>query len=359
MKKVKQMFVLVVLSVFWICSMFAQSRATVSAPVEIDDAIQQASREVVRRMGMPKVAILNFTTTKELSDYVISEMNNHIDQLQRDLTLAKKEDVDRWLKDNKLTSFGDFTETNARNFGRRNSFDNVVIGNFVKAGTGYRFRLRIIDAPTGRVLGTPEYMVAETPFLLELLGIKPEPAPVAEPVKEIVYVEKEPVVIREQVIVREQVPVPVPVVVTEPAQVAQPAVVTRAATGDAVYTFDPRPRASEGGMNVNTYLVRVKKTGNYTTFYFNNKPTGLSREGYWQGLSEWNRTGSSIILQDLDNTLKTYNPIRCGETKDEETQNGYIFITFEGLTGYRFSLTNTQKSPNIIFNEIVLANPDR
>jgi hypothetical protein len=68
-----------------------------------------------------------------------------------------------------------------------------------------------------------------------------------------------------------------------------------------------------------------------------------------------------VVLQDLDNSAKSYNPIQSGitESGSEEEKNGDVFMTFQNVTGSRFSLTSRQVTPPIVFEEIILGEPDR
>ncbi|GHV47482.1 hypothetical protein AGMMS49546_37150 [Spirochaetia bacterium] len=47
-----------------------------------------------------------------------------------------------------------------------------------------------------------------------------------------------------------------------------------------------------------------------------------------------------------------------GEDDDGPNNTGGFFITFQGVTGQRFSLTSTDINPPYVFEEIIIGEPD-
>jgi len=128
-------------------------------------------------------------------------------------------------------------------------------------------------------------------------------------------------------------------------QVAASATAPRAGT----YYFYPRLRAIMAGVDHDTYLDKVVVRGNFMTFYLQRRPTGNMNVITilpWIGDG-----GRGALLQDLDNPRRTWNSIRA------ESSNDYSFVTFENVTGSRFSLTSTTFGIGtpIIFEEIDLS----
>jgi hypothetical protein len=101
----------------------------------------------------------------------------------------------------------------------------------------------------------------------------------------------------------------------------------------------------QGGVDVNCYLDRIEIRSGYFTIWLMNKPVG---SGYASGIGWW----TDAILQDLDNPRRVYTPINS-----DSTDNG-DFVTYQGITTTRFSLTRDTAIPPIIFEEIILGEPD-
>jgi hypothetical protein len=123
---------------------------------------------------------------------------------------------------------------------------------------------------------------------------------------------------------------------------------------DGTYTFYPRPQAMQGGVDKTCYLDRITASGGTVTVYIVNTPLA---KGSYYGIGGNGWAGSarnSIILQDLDNPSRTWNPTTDGEDK----VSGGNYITFEGVTATRFSITNSYEEVPLVFEEIVLGGPD-
>jgi len=120
------------------------------------------------------------------------------------------------------------------------------------------------------------------------------------------------------------------------------------------YTFYPRLRASRGGVDVNAYLDRVEVKGNNMTFYLTNEAIsgGGNPAGEWQ--HSWRINGDQFIVKDLDRPSRTW--VRTNHGSDEAT--GGMFLTYEGVTGRRLSLTSLADNPNMVFDEIIIGEPD-
>jgi len=123
---------------------------------------------------------------------------------------------------------------------------------------------------------------------------------------------------------------------------------------EGTYTFEPRPQATQAGVPVNAYLDRVEVRGNSVTFYLNAQPTGSG--GMWGAAGGWGNTShmARIFLQNLDNQARPpLASVNAGTVILADP-----FNSFENVRGSRFSLTDMSTSPQIIFEEIILDEPD-
>ncbi|GHV96751.1 hypothetical protein AGMMS50293_30710 [Spirochaetia bacterium] len=121
---------------------------------------------------------------------------------------------------------------------------------------------------------------------------------------------------------------------------------------DGTYTFYPRLQAHQGGVDKNAYLDRIKANGGTVSIYLVNRPIakGGRAQGQW---AEIYTNKNDIILQDLDNPARSWNVTTSG---DDDVAGGQ-YLSFEGVTGTRFSLTRKGEPP-FVFEEITLGQPD-
>jgi hypothetical protein len=123
---------------------------------------------------------------------------------------------------------------------------------------------------------------------------------------------------------------------------------------DGTYTFYPRLRVMQGGVDKDAYLDRITASGGTVNVYLVDKPIARG-SSYGIGGNGWRYGARAVtILQDLDNPARTWNPTADGE----DSVSGGNYITFEGVTAKRFSLTNNYVNPPLVFEEIVLGEPD-
>jgi len=120
--------------------------------------------------------------------------------------------------------------------------------------------------------------------------------------------------------------------------------------------FWPRPRATQAATNVDQYIVLVKKSGIYTTFYLSSTSFGRD-DSYYGTLYDWGGYKDASTLKNLD-TNETWKPINVDTTGSDDKHNGVVFVTFENVTGTRFSLANTMSDPDSVFNLITLPNEE-
>jgi hypothetical protein len=119
---------------------------------------------------------------------------------------------------------------------------------------------------------------------------------------------------------------------------------------DGTYTFYPRPRVMQGGVDKDFYLDRVTARSGTVTFYFTGRPLARGGDGDYGPF--WN---DQVLLTDLDRPSRTWNFISKGEDDDV---TGGLYLTFQGVAGNRFGLSGNSASPPYVFEEIILSQPD-
>jgi hypothetical protein len=124
---------------------------------------------------------------------------------------------------------------------------------------------------------------------------------------------------------------------------------------DGSYTFNPRPQALSDGKPVAAYLNKVTVSNGYATFYLTSVPRGKGHlsdiPGHWG-------TGNSkgkVVLQNLGNKDLSYKDVDAESFINKTGQ----YVSFDSIVGYRFSLSCHLEHIPVVFNEIVLRDPDK
>jgi hypothetical protein len=115
---------------------------------------------------------------------------------------------------------------------------------------------------------------------------------------------------------------------------------------DGTYTYYPRLRAMQAGVDKNAYIAKIVATGGNLAVYVSNVP--LAEGGYYSIEGYWN----TAILQDLDNPSRSYNPT------NSTREDSFHVVSYQGVSARRFSLT-TSSNPPLIFEEVVIGEPDQ
>jgi hypothetical protein len=131
---------------------------------------------------------------------------------------------------------------------------------------------------------------------------------------------------------------------------------TAAVTSNNTYTYFPRLREMQGGVNKDGYLDRIVARSGYFAIFLVDRPTGKGGypgDGEFRG-RDYGRDEGKIILKNLNNPQQIWTP----EKVDRDDENGGLYLTFQGVQGSRFSLTDNNFNPPYVFEEIILGRPD-
>ena len=128
---------------------------------------------------------------------------------------------------------------------------------------------------------------------------------------------------------------------------------TSPAISPGTYTFNPRIRAIQGGTDYDMYIDRIVVRGGYFSIYLSSEPSRNQFADY-----RWEQgAGRDNVLSDLNNPGRTWRVVNFSI---DTTSPGYGFtiLTFQGVTGNRFTLSNGAFNVPVVFEEIVLGEPD-
>ncbi|MDR0759611.1 MAG: hypothetical protein LBF74_05805 [Treponema sp.] len=136
----------------------------------------------------------------------------------------------------------------------------------------------------------------------------------------------------------------------DPKAGAETTAAPSSSNGGYTYSYSPRLREAQGGVDKNGYLDRIVVRSGYFTVYLVDRPAG---NGNWPENS-WGRTYygdiSKVVLQNLDNPQLIWTPA----VVDRDEVSGGCYLTFQGVRGSRFSLSDNNYNPPYIFEEIII-----
>ncbi|MCL2243970.1 MAG: hypothetical protein FWC03_05805 [Treponema sp.] len=318
-KMIKKTIFLTILGMFYICAVFGQS------PVSLETAIQQACNDITSKLAMgPRVALVSYNSTNELSAYVLREMMNVFGR-NRAATWISLQDTERALNAINRRTTDDISDADARQIGRNLNAGYVITGALVQVSGNYRFRTKMIYVSNGTVQASSDILIADNAQLRQLLGIAAAvPAP--------------------------QAPAVAPVQTPAPQTPAPAAIPAPTSVRNGTYTFYPRPQATRAGVGVDAYIVKIVVQGRYMVIYLTNLARGMggrAHPGYWYL--------SNDLLTNLDRPSQTYQKVSHRDNPDGN--NSGETLSYENVTATRFSL-ETNWNGQVIFSEINLANAE-
>jgi TolB-like protein len=338
MKKIFLATAIIAVIAFAGCGSSPKAPATTGAD-ELDIAIREASDYLNDNIpNGNKIVILNIQSgSADLSDYVIDEMiaNAVNDKL---FSVVDRAQLDLIREEQKIQYSGEVDDNAALEIGKFLGAQTIVSGAISKLGNGYRMRIRALDVLTAQVQGQFNRNIAAGSTINMLMASGGGSGGTATATGQTAAGS------------RTSTGSGTASGSTQTATPAQPAApaATRAANG--TYSFWPRIRATQAGRPIDVYLDKIIVSGGYVTIYITDKPQGNG--GYYTFIGNWWNL-NDVTLQDLDNPSKRpFMPV-----KYEQASPGAILV-FENVTGKRFSLTTKRPTPEMVFDEITLGEPD-
>jgi tetratricopeptide (TPR) repeat protein len=112
--------------------------------ISLDEAIEQSAREFQEKTASPKrIAIVQFDTeTEALSEYIMEEITGALVRL--DFEVAERRNLDFVRKELDLQYSGDVDDESMVEIGRFIGAESVLVGELLKVGNTYRYRLSSI-----------------------------------------------------------------------------------------------------------------------------------------------------------------------------------------------------------------------
>ncbi|MDR1420011.1 MAG: CsgG/HfaB family protein [Treponema sp.] len=334
------------------CGSSPQAAGTAAAADPADEvkplrtAIQEAAALVEERLPEgTKLALLNFNSpSDQFSEYVLEELSAIFVNSGR-LIIVDRNEIDLIRSETDFQWSGEVSDTSAQEIGQMLGAQSILSGSLSVSGDFNRFMVKALNVQTARVEAQYPADIAADSRVKAMLASGKAPSTgsaasrqtVGSPSTQAATPAASSQGTRQQ---------PAPIVVERTPTPAQ-----APALKSGTYTFYPRPRATKAGVEMDAYIDRIVIRSGYFTVYLVNKAMG---KGGGPGSGNWVNSRTSTILQDLDRPARTWSPINSGD----DSVNGGVFLTFQGVTATRFSITHGYYDPPVVFDEIILGEPD-
>jgi TolB-like protein len=326
-------FVAVLFAVFGCASVGAKATkpAQDGGAMMLDMALAQASALIDKDLGAErKIAMVNFNSPSDrFSSYVLDELAANLLETKK-LIVVDRNELDLVRKEFNFQYSGEVDERTMQELGKMFGAQSIVSGSLTEIGEGmFRIVIKALNVQTAAVAVQYRANIVGDNLVYALLrggklGATAATATTKTTITETSSGDK------------------------QSAQTVAPKQTAGAKQG--TYTFYPRPRATNAGLPINCYLHKIEVKEKYLIVYQSGdakiaKDRGAP--GYWY-------INYNVILTDLDNPAKTWQPINH---QDDVGGTGYEAISFENVSATRFSLECSWSGQNI-YDEIILGEPD-
>jgi hypothetical protein len=277
-----------------------------------------------------KIAIISVQSeSAALSEYIIDELISNAVNDNR-YSVVDRQQLDAARAELHFNMSGEVSDQSAQTVGQFIGAQVIITGRVSRIGDLYRFNIRALEVESVQVQGSRNIDIAAGGRINALMaassgsatagglawGTAAAPAGGAES--------------------------------GQTAQAATQESTRPAAPANGTYTLWPRPRATQGGIPINTYIDQIVIGGGYMTVFVTGTSAG---RGALANAYSWYVEGNSLI-QDLDNPRLAYNGIDAAYG-----ENHCVTVVFQNVTSRRFSLTNSGRTPPMVFEEIII--PDK
>jgi TolB-like protein len=313
----------------------------VIGPDELDIAIRDASDYLNDNIPAgSKIVILNIQSNSDaLSNYIIEELiANTVND--RVFTVVDRAQLDAIRAEQNFQWSGEVDDNAALEIGKFFGAQTIVSGALSELGSRHRMTIRALEVQTAQVQGQFNKNINTSETITALMR-SPSSAGGSGSGGTATASGG-----------RSQTGTTSGTTAPAAATPAAPTAPARAANG--TYTFFPRLQPYQGtSIYRDTYLYKVVVRGEYMSLYITRTPNGNPTPGPWD--HGWGKGGTThTILQDLDNPRRSWSP-EYGDLNGFSWGAEGMWWTFKGVTGTRFSCTDSYENPHSIFEEIDLS----
>jgi hypothetical protein len=128
-------------------------------PATLDEAIADSMEYLIGRLEPgTKVAVLNFSASPEISNYVIEELTVFLVNNGR-LTIVDRSELELLQNEMKFQLSGEVSDESAQSIGKKLGAQTIISGSLSPLGNIWRMRIRALEVETAEVRGIRTYTV--------------------------------------------------------------------------------------------------------------------------------------------------------------------------------------------------------
>jgi len=305
---------------------------------KLDAVIREASDYLNTRIPKGnKVAFINISGGyPDLADYILSDLSRH-GVNDGNFSVVDRAQLEAVRAELNFNMSGEVSDQSAQAIGQMLGAQTIVSGSVRKIGALYRLEVKAIEVQTASVQGQQVWNIPDGTTIAALTtNTGGGTATAAQPASG----------------GRQAAGTPSG---TSGSQASQ-AVTRKTAEGLSAttappagkYTFWPRPQVYKRGMPDPEWLYQIVVRGKNMLIYVGDRERGPSTGS----LDGWGTSGT--VLTNLDNPSRSWTHI--GYSRTQNLSEGGTILSFENVTGFRFSLEHTYWS--IIIENIDLSKAD-
>ena len=151
--KVKIIMIIYIFTAF--SFLFGQERNSLT----IDEATKATASYLSERIPIgTKVAIVNFTASKEVSDYVVSELTSRLVN-NGNFTVVDRYSLKLIEREMNFQLSGEVSDESAQAIGKKLGAQIIISGNLKPFGNSYRMEIKALQIETARIQGNEIYTI--------------------------------------------------------------------------------------------------------------------------------------------------------------------------------------------------------
>jgi hypothetical protein len=138
-------------------------------PTTLDTAIADSMQYLVERLEPgTKVAVLNFSASPEISNYVIEEITVFLVNNGR-LVIVDRSELELLQNEMNFQLSGEVSDESARSIGKKLGAQTIISGSLSPLGALWRMRIRALEVETAEVRGIRTYTIKKDSVITNLI----------------------------------------------------------------------------------------------------------------------------------------------------------------------------------------------
>jgi hypothetical protein len=162
-RKLMKRILLAVLLLCTVIAVFGQETST------LDGAINDSMEYLVERLEPgTKVAVLNFSASPAVSNYVIEEITVFLVN-DGNLTIVDRSELELLQDEMNFQLSGEVSDESAQSIGKKLGAQTIISGSLSPLGNMWRMRIRALEVETAKVQGIRTYTIRKDPVFSSLI----------------------------------------------------------------------------------------------------------------------------------------------------------------------------------------------